>query len=216
MSLTISQSDEKDFEIVPAGVYTARCYQVVDLGTQEVQTQGGVKLQHKAMIRWEILNDEIKMDDGKPFSVGKKYTLSLFEGAYLYKDLVSWRGKAFTAADLEGFNISNLLGVYVTLQVIHEPSKDGKRTYANVQTLMKYQGKEKPKPVNKDVLLELEVDTFDQEAFNNLIDYLKKQIVESPEYQNIMANKVPAEKTDDGDVREFSDDEAIDLDDIPF
>ena len=38
------------------------------------------------------LND-VKMEDGQPFSIMKQYTLSLNEKSALYKDLCAWRKK---------------------------------------------------------------------------------------------------------------------------
>lgn len=214
MSLIVSQDDNKEFEIVPPGVYTARCYQIIDLGTQETATQGGTKLQHKAYIYWEVLDDEVKMADGRPFAVSKQYTLSMFEGAFLYKDLVSWRGKNFTKEELEGFNIGNILGAYATIQIIHNSKND--RTYANVDTIIQYKGKDKPTAVNDTKLLELEIDTFDQEIYNGLSKYLQEKIAQSPEYQNIMANRTPKEDLKDVVIEGLDEAEQVDLDDIPF
>ena len=43
------------------------------------------------------------MPDGKPFLVRRRYTASLHEKSALRKDLESWRGRAFTNVELDGF-----------------------------------------------------------------------------------------------------------------
>ena len=62
-----------DFKDPPEGTHPARCYRVIDLGTQEVDFQGQIKHQRKVLVSWELQCEE-RMDDGRPFSIGKKYT----------------------------------------------------------------------------------------------------------------------------------------------
>ena len=67
------------------------------------------------------------MQDGRPFAVSGTYTASLFEQAKLHQHLVSWRGKAFTEEELQGFDMSKLLGCTARIEVAHtKPSPDGK------------------------------------------------------------------------------------------
>jgi hypothetical protein len=212
MSLIISQADEKEFEIVPEGIYSARCYQVIDLGTQKISWMGNEKLQRKGMIYWEILDPETKMQDGRPFSISRKYTLSMYDQGNLYQDLVAWRGKSFTQDELQEFNIGNVLGAPATIQVIHELSKDGKKTYANMKTILQYKGV-KLEPVNPNKLLELTPDTFDRNVFESLSQYLKDQITESPEYQNIIGH---GKEEKDVVIEDINENERVNLDEIPF
>ena len=51
--------------------------------------------------------------------IAKEYTVSLNEKANLRKDLESWRGKEIQPTELEGFDMTNLLGVQCTLQIMH-------------------------------------------------------------------------------------------------
>ena len=46
MSLTVSGGNQGggSFEICPAGTYSARCYQIIDLGHQTVEWQGTAKV----------------------------------------------------------------------------------------------------------------------------------------------------------------------------
>jgi len=45
------------FEPVPQGQYVARCYRMIDLGTQENEWQGEKYTSHKIMIWWELLRN---------------------------------------------------------------------------------------------------------------------------------------------------------------
>lgn len=121
-----------DFAPAPAGTHPAVCVDVVDLGILKVNWGGKEKSQHKINVVWQI--GEARQD-GKPFQVQKRYTLSLHEKAALRKDLESWRGRAFNEAELEGFDVEVLVGVGAFLNVIHNV-KDGS-TYANVSAIMK-------------------------------------------------------------------------------
>lgn len=120
-----------DFTPAPAGVHQAVCVDIVDLGLLKVTFGGKEKEQHKISIRWQIAEN---MDIGKPFLVQKRYTLSLHEKATLRKDLESWRGRAFTDAESDGFDVENVLGANCLLNVTH--AKKGESTYANVVAIM--------------------------------------------------------------------------------
>lgn len=176
MSLTVTAGGGGDFEMTPEGTYIGRCIKVIDLGTQTTNGSRGTKSQKKVMVQWELLDDEVKMQDGRPFSVSQWYTASLFEAAQLRKDLESWRGKKFTDEELEGFDLNNILGTYCLIQVIH--SKDGQ--YANVQTIMKYKG-DKPEGVNP--LVSFDISNPDMDVFKGFSDKMQQKIASTPEWQ---------------------------------
>jgi hypothetical protein len=117
-----------DFVPAPAGLHNAVCVDVVDKGL--VDSQWGRR--HKAQIVWEIAQ---LMEDGRPFTVRKMYTASLHEKSTLYKDLVAWRGKPFTAQELKGFDVENVVGTPCQVFVEHN-ERDG-QIYANVRVVTK-------------------------------------------------------------------------------
>lgn len=209
MSLTASSKGGDDFEITPEGTYIARCFKIIDLGTQTTNGQYGTKEQHKVMIGWELFDDDVKMEDGRPFSVNQWYTVSLSDKANLRKDLEAWRGKKFTPEELEGFDLSSVLGKYCMIQVVHDET--GK--YANVNSIMAYKG-DKPAPANKDVVFD--IDEPDMDVFNSLSDKMKAKIMSAPEWK-YETTKVPAGLVEKPDtVVDVKEDEPINLDDIPF
>jgi hypothetical protein len=102
----------------------AVCCDVVDKGVMDT----GFGPKHKIDVRWQA---EEKMPSGKPYLIVKRYTLSLNEKATLRKDLESWRGKAFTQDELEGFDVEKLIGANALLNIVHNVGKKG-GTFANV------------------------------------------------------------------------------------
>jgi hypothetical protein len=126
-----AKSESGTFQPAPAGVHQAVCVDVVDLGILDVTWQGQTKKQHKINVAWQIAEDR---DDGKPFLVFKRYTLSLSEKATLRKDLESWRGRKFTRDEEMGFDVESVIGANCLLNITHNQVKD--TTYANVVSIM--------------------------------------------------------------------------------
>jgi hypothetical protein len=117
-----------DFVPAPEGLHSAVCVDLVDLGMQD--TPWGER--HKVLLIWEVA---CCMEDGRPFTVRKRYTASLHEKSNLNKDLKAWRGRPFTAEELAGFDIEKILGAPCQVLVQHT-EKDGS-VYANVTAVMK-------------------------------------------------------------------------------
>lgn len=215
MSLLAKETGENTFETVPEDVYTARCYRMIDLGTQANEFQGKTKYQPKVMISWELIGkDDVRMSEGenvgRPFSVHKRYTLTLDDRGALRADLEKWRGKSFTPTELEGFDLKNIVGQYCTVQVIH--SEDGK--YANFNSIMTYKG-EKPEPVNPNVIFDL--DDPDMEVFNSLGEKIQETITKAPEWRAPTVKPSDSIEKKDVVITDIPEDsEQINLDDIPF
>lgn len=114
-----------DYELAPVGVYRAVCTRLLNMGMQE--TSYGMK--HQIHLAFEI--DE-NMADNRPFLMMQNYTVSLNPKARLRKDLEAWRGRAFTAEELQGFDLKTVLGKPLQISVVH--SEDGK--YANIGAMM--------------------------------------------------------------------------------
>jgi hypothetical protein len=137
------------------------------------------------MIMWEIPELLIKFEkDGKeveaPRVISKKYTLSLGEKANLRKDLQSWRGRAFTMEELEGFDLVNVLEKNCMLQIINT-TKDGK-TYSNISSILPlYKGMSPIEPFMKPLYFSM------SEGFDipeSLPQWIKDIIMKSEEFKN--------------------------------
>ena len=187
--------NESTFLPPPDGPQPAACYRIVDLGTQDGSYLGKPNRKRTLLITWELFCEE-RMTDGRPFSIGKKYTWSMSEKATLRKDLESWRGKAFADDDFHpetGFRLESILGKPCLLNIMHENKND--TTYANVKGISRL-----PKqmtvggPTNALCFVWLTPDEFNQDAFNSLSDKLKETIIKSPEYRAILTGE-PVEHT---------------------
>jgi hypothetical protein len=182
-------SENGGFEKAPAGNHLAVCYEVIDLGTQEVEYQNEKKRQRKIWLSWELPNE--LMDDGRPYVIGKRYTLSSFERAKLRTDLESWRGCKFQDEDFgpEGkFDIKNVIGVGCFLNVVHSESNG--RMYANIEAIAALpKGTVTPPLSNDRLYLSLEKEDFDPEAFMALSERMQDTIRKSPEYASCISDE---------------------------
>lgn len=209
MSL-IATGTNKEFKPVPEGNHTARCFRIVDLGTQKTTYQGEEKLGHKIIVFWELNGEAddgsmLATDDGKPFTVSKQYTMSLGKKANLRADLESWRGQAFTDEELRGFDISKLLGAYCMVTVKHEQS--GEKTYVNVASVARWPAalkNAKFKPYHGDQLFDM--DSRDMSIFDSLPEWVQTKIKESIEWSGkSKADAAPSKGHADAEIPEDSD-----------
>jgi len=120
------------YPVCPSGSHVGICVDVVDLGLVKSEYSGKAKTQHKIRIIWQT--GELQ-DNGKPFQVSKRYTLSLHEKSSLRKDLESWRGRAFSGEELEGWDVESVLGAGALLSVVQNAANG--TIYANVAAIMR-------------------------------------------------------------------------------
>ena len=198
MALIAAATGGSEFKLVPAGLHMARCFRVIDLGTQKSQWQGKEKWSRKVLIQWELHGEDedgapLLTDEGKPLSVSKRYTLSLGENAQLRADLVSWRGRDFTPEELAGFDISKLLGTWCMVNITHDKKKNG-NTYTNVSSVTpvpKALRQALPEGVN-DLML-FDVSEPDMGVLGKLPNKLQETIRGCKEWQKVPVSQAAAE-----------------------
>jgi hypothetical protein len=189
MALIAKESGGGTFTPVPQGMHLARCYRVVDLGTQKSEYLGTIKHLPKVMLQFEVHGED---EDGKaivtaknePMTISKNFTLSLAEKATLRKDLQTWRGREFTQEELRGFELKNVLGAWAMISVIKAAGANGKE-YTNIAAIMSV-----PPAIKKAGLPEgfntpgiFSIDEPDMTMFDTFSDGLKQKISGSPEWQ---------------------------------
>tara|TARA_R100000687_G_C6446519_1_gene163133 strand:+ start:1467 stop:2126 length:660 start_codon:yes stop_codon:yes gene_type:complete len=219
MTLKIS-ADKPEFEVLSAGEYLAVCYKIIDAGTREETWKDNPPKKRKVIfVTWEIPSQTL--DDGRPFSIGKKYTASLNENATLYKDLVTWRGRPFTNEDLQGFDVSRMIGAPAMLHIEH--TDEGR---ARVKAIFKPDEFKVTKTINDPTIFDLDIycnefngNSNEQskaacEVFSTLPEWQQGLIHESFEYQAV-ADKAPvnSEQPSAGLSSLVKDEEEVD---IPF
>jgi hypothetical protein len=120
------------FQLPSEGSVQAVLAEVVDLGIIESTWNGQTKKQHKLMMTFEI---EERTDKDERMIVSRWFTASLSDKANLRAFLEAWRGKKFTADELNGFDLSKLIGINALLSLTHNTSNE--KTYCNIAAAIK-------------------------------------------------------------------------------
>lgn len=205
MSLTVSESGAKEFPILPEGSYAAICNMLIDLGMQ--YNEAYKNSSRKVLIGWELPEERIEINgESVPRTINQRYTASLNEKSILRRDLAAWRGRDFNAAELEEFNLRNIVGAPCLLQVIHR-EYNGKK-YANVASIMSLpKGMAKPQPFEPPLVYDIDED--DPKMVDNFPTWIKETIQKSESYQvrinptNIEDAQGFTELDDDGEPLPF-------------
>ena len=194
------------FENPAPGSYIARCYAVIDLGTQAHNGYQGnppwssrdmrLVFELPAALMTGKYHPESK---GKPFAVSTTMKQSLAPTAKLRKFLRAWRGRDFTKEELADYNPKKLLGVPCRLALVENGD------FINIEGASKLGAEEScPVQVNKSVYFSLEADEFDAAVLKALGPKTQEKIAMSPEYSALLNPK-----------HEPSDDEAANISDQP-
>lgn len=175
--MPIARAIGGDFKPAPEGTHMARCIGVISLGTQDSNSPQ-FKPSFKVMIVWEI-PDEI-MDGGKAMTVQKEYACFLSDRANLRHDLVSWRGREFTAVELDKFDVVSVLDAPCMVSVIHKTSAK-KKVYAVVNSVAQIPRGITPKPrVNE--LVSYEIEQGRDTTFSSLPQWIQNKIAACHEW----------------------------------
>ena len=175
--LMATAQNNSAFKQIPAGVHSARCGKVVDLGTQRKEYNGETSWKREVLITWETPEE---MHDGVPMTVSKFYTLSLHEKSNLGADLTSWRGRAFTETEKQGFDISKLLGVTCMLNCI-----EGANGKIKINSIMPHNG-EMEKQFHESLFFSIEdYQNGDKSVFEELTPGIANIVLRAQELQNI-------------------------------
>jgi len=192
----------------PVGVHHAVCYSIIDLGHQSYEYMGESKVARKVMLTFEVpaIRIEYEKDGVKkegPKVIGKEYTASLGEKANLRKDLESWRSKAFTSEELDGFELSDLLGVNCLLNVV----LNEKKTYSKIAAITPLVTGTKPYDSAENPLLQYDI--VMGEAFpDNMPQWLRDKVLKAKEFD---APQTATEKAREEAINSPNED-----DDLPF
>jgi len=183
---------------------------MIHIGTNTEEFKGEDKQMNKVRLFFE-LPDELmvfKEENGEqPRVMSEEFTLSLHKKSNLRKFLESWRGKGFTDAEMEDFDLVKLLGAPGMLTVVHDES--GK--YANVSSVAKVmKGMKCPKQINPTFSFGYE--PFEPELLEQIPEWIADKIKTSVEYLEATGKKpastTPSKETATDDAP--SDEEIVD------
>jgi len=189
MGLTVKASGgASTFKPVPSGMHLARCYRIVDMGTQITTWKGVSKEQPKVMLQFEVHSEDadgnaVVTDKGEPMSISKNFTASLEEKAILRQELENWRSRAFTAEELKGFHLKNVLGAWAMLSVVKEQGNDGNE-YTNISSInpVSSQIKKAGLPDGHNELKIFDLEKPDMALFETFGNKIKEKIQSTPEW----------------------------------
>lgn len=172
-------------ELIPAGNYVARCYQMIEIGTITENIMGKSVTVSKIRIGWELPTELKVFNEEKgeqPLVISKDYNLSMNEKSNLRKMLASWRGKDFSEDEAKAFDVTKLLGVPCMLNIIHKASKaDATKIYEDIGSISPVpKGLTVPAPMNS--LFVLSYDDFNTAKFDSLPDFIKDKMKTSLEF----------------------------------
>jgi len=186
----IAKETESAYPQIPEGLHPAYCWGVFDIGEQ--YNERFQKHRQQVIISWALPYERITVNgNDEPRTISKTYTLSLNERSALRGDLQSWRGKRFTTEELEGFDLTKLLGVPCQLQILHTET-DGK-SYSNIASIVTYP-KALPALAKEIQPLHFDMDAANLDDIEWLPSWVAKRIRESLTYQQKMeGGQYPAE-----------------------
>lgn len=186
--MSVTAKETKPREITPAGSHIARCFSLIHYGhVPETDFNGNRVMMNKVRLSFELPNETRVFDPEKgeqPMSISKEYTVSLGEKSNMRKDLEGWRGKSFTAEELAGFDVLNIVGKPCLLNVIHKTSKSSGNNYAMISSISPLaKGMTCPDQINPTFIWDYD-DHFDTSILEGLHEFFQEKIKSSQEYKD--------------------------------
>ena len=176
-----------EVEIVEAGSYPARVYQMIQIGNI-AGFQG--QIQNKVRIGFELPTElkVFKEENGEqPRVISQEYTLSFHEKSKLRKVIEACDPNALKIGEdgfLEEFDIEALIGRECLITIAHKASKEGNQ-FAYIDSVTRLpKGMICPKAINAPIILSY--DNWNQEIFDKQPDFIKEKIKSSQEYQRMI------------------------------
>lgn len=183
MSAIAKNNAGAEFEPIEAGTYMARCYQILHLGTVSFEYQGAIQHLNKVRFGFELpleLKTFKEGEEAKPRAIWEEYTLTTNEKGNLSKIMKSWRGREFTADELEGFDVMSMVGKPCMIG-ISTTSKNGK-TYNNITSISApMKGMDVPPQINPTQLFDYD-ENFNTAVLQKLPKFVQEKIMKTPEY----------------------------------
>ena len=211
MALVVKESGgkQREYTPVPAGTHAARCVGLFDLGRQETSWKGQAKVQNKIILQFELVNEMLTLntEDGPkevPHVISREFTATLSPMGTLRPLLESWRGRPFTAEELSGFSMGNVVGKACLITVQHETKED--RTYSNLVNItapMKGMNIQEASIAPK----VFDMDEIDYDVLGNLPKWIQEKVRKSIDFPKTSPAPVAAEAPKAPVVEE---------DDLPF
>jgi hypothetical protein len=169
----------------PEDTHIARVYQIVELGTHTEEIQGESKTRRLIRLGFELPEATCVFAEGeeaRPFVVSKEYSFSMHKKSSLRPVVEAIRGKFKDDGEANDFNLQDLIGAGCFITVEQKQAKGSGNKYANISGIAKLpKTTEVPAAINKPVVYHTSQGKGG--AFESLPDFLKEQIITSPEFK---------------------------------
>lgn len=165
-------------ELPSEDTHNAVCIQVIDLGTQHSEQWGDKR---KVQLGFELVEEETS--EGRAMVVYKQYTFSDSEKSNLMKDLKAWGMKPG-----KGFDMDTVLNKGAMVTVEHSTTDRG--TFANIVNLSSVPKGVKVRKATEAIRSLYLDETFEQDVFDALPEFLRNKIATSPEFAAVTAPKL--------------------------
>lgn len=203
--------NRNNFPEMEPGLYLAICYSIVDIGEQENKMYNNTSRQ--IVMTWEFPDERVEVNGQMlPRAQSMFFTLSLNERARLRGFLENWRGRAFTAEELAGFDVGKVLGAPCMLNMVERVRPDGSKhtVIGGVSRVPK--GMTVPLPENPLVLFDLDApDAITR--MQELPEWIQNKIREGVTYQQ-MTNPRTGAPAENGEA--YTEDDFDESGDLPF
>ena len=188
MCAILATNKKVEFEIIDAGSYVARVWQMIQIG-HIAGFEGAI--QNKVRIGFELPTELKVFSEEKgeqPRVISQEYTLSFHEKSSLRKVIEACDPNALKVGEdgfLEEFDIEALVGKECLITIIHKPKKNGGGIFARVDGVTRLpKGMKCPGAINEPIVLSY--DKWKQEVFDKQPDFIKEKIKGSQEYQRMI------------------------------
>ena len=132
MSL-IAKDNQKTFLPLEAGTHAGRICGVTHIGTITDNIKGQEVVRNRMYFTFEVPGS--LKEDGKPFTIGQEFTLSMNSRGNLLPFLESMLGKKFSAEESKEYDVQSLIGQTALVNVVHSaPTAEGV-VYANIKSV---------------------------------------------------------------------------------
>ena len=148
MILQATSNNGGEFEKAPEGMGRAVVVDVTPPVESESTYNGKTTKRMTFKIVFELAPEDFgTRANGEPYNVwSRTFTCSLNERSALRPFIENVLGRPLSATELVGFDTETLLGLPVKIVVVHNPSKDGSTSYANIASVRAYAPKPGEKP----------------------------------------------------------------------
>lgn len=129
----LAKDNGKDFKPIESGTHVARVCSIIHIGTIADNIKGDEVIRNRAFISFEI--PEALKEDGKPFTIGQEFTLSMNKNGNLLPFVESMLGKKLGKEETKEFDIFTLMGTPAMINVIHSAANADGVVYANIKSV---------------------------------------------------------------------------------